>query len=484
MFKGVGYHTIAKIGVVLAAYVLHFLLGDMLSLAEYGIVGTIISFCNFYYMFLTNGARQAISKSIASDKYNPSDVLKKGFVFQVGFGVALSALNFALAPFFAEQFGDPALTGYFRQLSILILATGVYFALTGGLNGAKLFLGESIVTIVYPLLRLTSVPLSQVFESNKPSGVIWGFTLASLLSAVLTFVFLRRSDKLRRKSESAQTLTYKDIAKSSVEFISFFAAITLVLNLDTFFLQYVHKDMELTGIYTGVHTFSLVPYYLVSAFYLVILPYVSEKWSKGDVKGVAELVRKNCNILYIFILPIVILISLTAEPLLVSFYDKEYAQGGSALSLLCFGTFLLSFYAMLSVVLNGIGRKRFSIVLSAIVLVMDLVLLYVLIPQLSLIGAALATTLSAATGCIASYIVLRKNLGALEEPKILLKMAGVIAICCTACIIGMKLFSFTNLIQIMLFYTALGVVYLVCFVLFRVIDVKSLLAKKKTTKSS
>lgn len=478
MFKGVGYHTIAKIGVVLAAYVLHFLLGNMLSVAEYGVVGTIISFCNFYYMFLTNGARQAISKSIASDKYNASDVLKKGFIFQIIFGIILSAINFAMAPFFAEQFGDPSLTGYFRQLSILILATGIYFALTGGLNGAKLFLGEAIVTIVYPLLRLSAVPLATVFKSNKPSGVIWGFTLASVLSAVLTFIFLRRSDKLRSKAQAAEELTYKKIAKSSVEFISFFAAITLVLNLDTFFLQYVHKDMELTGIYTGVHTFSLVPYYLVSAFYLVILPYVSEKWSKGDIAGVAELVKKNCSILYMFVLPIVILISLTAEPLLVSFYNKDYAQGGAALSLLCFGTFLLSFYAMLSVVLNGIGKKRFSIVLSAIVLVLDIVMLYVLIPRLQLLGAALATTLSALVGCVSSYAVLRKNLGGLESPKLLLKMAAIILICSIACVIGMKLFEFGNLIQIMIFYAALAVVYLICFAAFRVMDIRSILTKK------
>ncbi len=479
MFKGVGYHAIAKIGVVLAAYVLHFLLGNMLSVAEYGVVGTIISFCNFYYMFLTNGARQAISKSIASDKYNASDVLKKGFIFQVVFGILLSALNFAMAPFFAEQFGDPSLTGYFRQLSILILATGIYFALTGGLNGAKLFLGEAIVTIVYPILRLSSVPLAMVFKTNKPSGVIWGFTLASVLSAVLTFVFLRRSDKLRLRSDNAQILTYKKIAKSSVEFISFFAAITLVLNLDTFFLQYVHKDMELTGIYTGVHTFSLVPYYLVSAFYLVILPYVSEKWSKGDIGGVAELVKKNCNILYMLVLPIVVLISLTAEPLLVSFYDKDYAQGGAALSLLCFGTFLLSFYAMLSVVLNGINKKRFSIILSAIVLVMDIILLYVLIPKLELLGAALATTLSAFVGCVASYAVLRKNLGSLESPKMLIKMAAVIAVCSFACLIGLKLFEFDNLIHIMAFYIVLGIIFLICFAALRVMNIKEMLPKKK-----
>ncbi len=477
MFKGLGYHSIAKIATVLAAYVLHFLLGKMLSLSEYGVVGTIISYCNFYYMFLTNGAKQAISKAISSEQYNAGDVLKKGIVFEMVFGIALSLLNFALAPFFAEQFGDAAFTGYFRQLSLLIIATGIYFSLTGGLNGVKLFFAESVVTIVYPVLRLSSVPLAYLSKSDKTTGVIWGFTLASVLSALLTAFFLNRSNDIKNREKKPLNLTYREITKSSIEFISFFAAITLVLNMDTFFLQNVQKDMELTGLYTGVHTFSLVPYYLVSAFYLVILPYVSEKWTLGDKQGVADLVKKNCNILYMFILPVVVLISLTAKPLLVCFYDSEYESAGSALSLLCFGTFLLSFYAMLSVVLNGIDKKKFSVILSLIVFVIDIPLLYFLIPQFKLVGAALATTISAFIGCIVSYIELRKTLGSLSSPIILAKMFGVIAICATACIIGMKLFALTNLVRIMLFYIALGIIFVICFIAFKVVDITPIIKK-------
>ncbi len=478
MFKSIGYHSIAKVIVVLEAYILHFLLGNTLSVAEYGVIGTIISFCNFYYMFLTNGARQAISKSIASGRYHAGDVLKKGFVFQLVFGIGLAALNFALAPIFARLFGDDSLTAYFQQLSILILATGIYFAMTGGLNGVKLFLAEAIVTAVYPLLRLSAVPLSMVFESNKPSGVIWGFTLASVLSALLTAVFLKRSGTLSRKVDDPQTLTYKDIIKSSAEFISFFAVITIVLNLDTFFLQYVNKDMALTGLYTGVHTFSLVPYYLVSAFYLVILPYVSEKWSAGDVKGVGELVKKNCHILYLLVLPVVVLISLTAAPLLASFYSEEYRVAGPALSLLCFGTFLLSFYAMLSVVLNGIGKKRFSVVLSFVVFGIDVALLFVLIPLWGLVGAAAATSIASAVGCFASYAVLRNALGSLASAKVVMKAVGAMAICAALCIGGMWLWDFENLIPLMFFYAGLAIVYLVCLVLFKAVDLKKLLKRK------
>ncbi len=478
MFKSIGYHSVAKVIVVLEAYILHFLLGNTLSVAEYGVIGTIITFCNFYYMFLTNGARQAISKSIASGQYDARDVLKKGFLFQLVFGIVLALLNFALAPLFAQLFGDETLTAYFRQLSILILATGIYFALTGGLNGVKLFLAEAIVTAVYPLLRLSAVPLSMIMERSRPSGVIWGFTLASVLSAILTAVFLKSSKVFSHKPEQPKVLTYKGIAKSSVEFISFFAVITIVLNLDTFFLQYVHKDMVLTGLYTGVHTFSLVPYYLVSAFYLVILPYVAEKWAAGDKEGVRELIKKNCHILYMFVLPIVVLISLTAAPLLASFYSEEYREAGSALSILCFGTFLLSFYAMLSVVLNGIEKKRFSIVLSLIVFAVDAVLLFVLIPFMGLNGAALATSIASTLGCAASYVLLHKTLGGLASPKVVLKCLASVGICGVLCVLGMTWIPLNGLIPLMLFYAALAVVYVVCLMLLKALDLKSLLSKK------
>ncbi|NLL93371.1 MAG: oligosaccharide flippase family protein [Clostridiales bacterium] len=479
MFKALGYHTFAKVVVVFAAYILHFCLGKVLSVDEYGVIGTVIAFCNFYYMFLTNGVRQGISKSLSVKEYDNTDVVKKGMMLQTIFSIALSVINFALAPMFAKAFGDPAFEKYIMLISMLIPLTAIYFAFTGGLNGTKLFLQEAIVIMIYPMLRLTSIPLALVFDSDKPTGIIFGFSLASLLAAILASAMLLQNKKFKQKRENAKKLTNKSMLKISFEFIIFFASITMILNMDTFFLQYVCKDTELTGYYTGVHTFSLVPYYLISAFYLVILPYVSENYVKGDMKKVKDVIAKNFNIITVFILPITALIATTGPELLSCFYSKEYYQAGNALSILCMGTFFLSSFAVLNVVLNGMNCKKLTKSLSVITVAIDVALLYFLIPIWGLEGAAIATTVSALFGCIVSLIYLIKKIGNPFDLTTMGKAVVLVMIFVIACRVVFNFIKVHNLIALIAIYAAFGLAYLLCVILFKIVDVKSLVEKKK-----
>lgn len=479
MFKALGYHTFAKIVVVFAGYILHFCLGKILSVDQYGIIGTIIAFCNFYYMFLTNGVRQGISKSLSVKKYSNKEVVKKGMILQTCFSIILAAINFILAPLFAKAFGDPIFTEYIRLVTVLIPLTAIYFAFTGGLNGSKLFLQEAIVIMLYPMLRLTSIPLALVINTDKPMGIIFGFSLASLLAAVLASAMLLNSKKFKEKRENAEKLTNKMMIKVSFEFIIFFAAITLILNMDTFFLQYTCKNKSLTGYYTGVHTFSLVPYYLISAFYLVILPYVSENYAKGDMKKVKEVISKNFNIITVFILPITALIGITGPQLLSCFYSKEYYQAGNSLTILSAGTFLLSCFAVLNVVLNGMNCKKLSKSLSLITVIIDVVLLYVLIPRWGLEGAATATLVAATVGCVVSVIYLIKKIGNPFDLKTMGKSVLLTAVYVVLCKVLFSFIEVNNLIVLIAIYAAFGITYLGCLFLFKIVDIKKLLSKRK-----
>lgn len=483
MFKALGYHTFAKIVVVLAAYILHFFLGRILTLDEYGVVGTLISFCNFYYMFLTNGVRQGISKSLSVGRYRNLDVIRKGLFFQVAFSLALAGINYVSAPIFANAFGDSAFETYIRWISILIPMTAVYFAFTGGLNGMKLFLPEAVVISVYPMLRLLSVPIAYIMKNEKPVGIVIGFTLASMLSAILTAGFLFSNKKFRAGQERAEELTVKDMLHESFEFIVFFAAITLILNMDTFFLQYVCKDTALTGYYTGVHTFSLVPYYLISAFYLVILPYIAENHAKGNRKKVKEIIAENFNIIMVFILPITVLICVTAGELLSCFYKPDYYMAGRALSILCIGTFLLSSFAVLNVALNGMNCKKVSRIMSIVVVALDMIMLNVFIPLWGIEGAAMATTISALVGCIASVIYLVSKIGNPFDLRTIFRAVVIILIFGGVCRGVFSCIEITNLLALLAIYCVFGVAYLVCIMVFRIVDVKKIAERLKNRKS-
>lgn len=459
MIKALGYHTVAKIFVVLAAYMLHYSLGKILTVEEYGIVGTIITFCNFYYMFLTNGVRQGISKMLSAGKYISGEVVRKGILLQVAVSLFLSCVNYLSAPFFSEAFGDPEFAVYIRQISFLIPLTGIYFALTGALNGMKLFLFEALVISFYPLSRLLAVPLAFFAQENRASGVILGFTISSFCSAILAALFLKKKRRTDT-DEKRESVSTKAMAKTSVGFILFFAANTLVLNLDTFFLQYIKKDTEQTGYYTGAHTFSLVPYYLISAFYLTILPFVSEKYEKGKKEEIRRLISKNINIIFTFVLPIALLISCTSKELLSCFYDSRYRCAGAALSLLCIGTFLLSFFAFLNVILNAVNGEKISRLISGVIIVLDVLLLYGVTPKWGITGAAAATLISAGVGCVGALYCLFRKLGCFWDKKLLARALFVNGIFALACRMVFMLFDVDHIIVLAGIYTFFGIAYL------------------------
>ncbi len=475
MLKAISYHFFAKVITVFSAYLLHFCLGKMLTVEEYGIVGTIINLCNFYYLFLTNGVRQSISKNISVGCYLKREVIKNGVLMQIIFSIALSIMNFLIAPVLAKQFGNNGFTLYFRYVSILIPFTAIYFALTGGLNGIKLFKAEAIVTSLYPLLRLTAVPFSMLMDKNKPFGVVSGFILSSFVSMFVTGILLFISFSKEKAIETKEKPSYMRTIKTSLQFITMFAAITIVLNLDTLLLQFIKKDSVLVGYYTGVHTFSLVPYYLVSALYLVILPYIAENYQKGKIDEVKEIVIKNLRVLTTFVFPIVLLISISSESLMVSFYGPEYSIAGKSLSILVLGLFMLSIFALVCVVLNGMNKKKITLISSIVIVILDIALQFLLIPKYGILGASLATTMTSASGCVFITICLFSYLNIWKAfYNAIYKAMLMIIVFSIITFILYKSLLIDNLIVLVLTYLFLVAPYMYSIIKFKIINLGEL----------
>jgi O-antigen/teichoic acid export membrane protein len=448
----------------------------MLTVEEYGIVGTIINLCNFYYLFLTNGVRQSISKNISVGCYLERKVIKNGVLMQIIFSIALSLINYLIAPVLAEQFGNTEFTLYFRYVSILIPFTAIYFALTGGLNGIKLFKAEAIVTSLYPLLRLTAVPFSMLIDKNKPFGVISGFILSSFVSMLVTGILIVISFNKEKAIEAREEKpSYMSTIKTSLQFITMFAAITIVLNLDTLLLQFIKKDSVLVGYYTGVHTFSLVPYYLVSALYLVILPYIAENYQKGKIDEVKEIVIKNLRIITTFVFPIVLLISISSESLMVSFYGPEYSIAGKSLSILVLGLFMLSIFALVCVVLNGMNKKKITLISSVFIVILDIALQLLLIPKYGILGASLATSISAASGCVFIAICLFSYLNIWKTfYHAIYKTMLIIIVFSIVTFILYNSLLIDNLIVLALTYLLLAVPYMYSILKLKIINIGEL----------
>lgn len=175
MISGLILYTIAKAVFVVVCYLIQMYLGKALPAAEYGVIGVFMSIININYNFLNNGASQALSRTLATHKYDRRDLIRKGVFVQSIVAVVLAALNFFGAPLLARLLNAPEMTGYIQLTAILIPFTAGYFIFVGGLNGMKLFVMETSVVTLYPLLRLTTIPFVEWVFEDSTFGTIAGF---------------------------------------------------------------------------------------------------------------------------------------------------------------------------------------------------------------------------------------------------------------------------------------------------------------------
>lgn len=475
MQKGIVLHICAKIVVIFSSCLLHFFIGRFMSIEEYGIIGIVITLCNFYYMFLTDGAKQSISKNISSHKFDPMDVIKKSVVIQIALGISIGVLNYLLAHQIAVLYNDPSLEKYFKAVSFLIPLTGLFFALTGVLNGIKFFLGETILLMLYPILRLSGVIIIQYMDESKPLDVICGFILSSFICVIAAIIIIARKKK-RIVSEATNVIkiSYKETLQGVGSFIAFFAGIIAVLNMGVFILRALTQDKVITGYYTAVYNFALLPYYAISAFFLVLLPYVSDNYAKGKIEEIKQMIMKFLHLVFLLVLPIAILVCCSAESLLTSFYNEEYIPATLSMQIQIIGVLLLSVSVLLNMALSGMGEQKTVTIITLITVIVDVLLHFVLINSIGMVGASVATLIVSIFAFIASYLSLWRKIGAFINVKSFLKPTILITIVTIIAAVLFSLVSVHNLLLLIAIYCALGVLYLALGVSMKIIDIKSL----------
>lgn len=389
MYKGVILHTVAKIVFVLSSYIIHFFLGKLMTPEEYGIVGVILTVINFDYLFLNNGVRQAISKAIAQQKYDINNTVKVGMVYQVIIIAVIFVINYFGAPFIAYVLKDDALVPYIKIAAFIIPATGIYFASLGVFNGFKLFVVEAAIITIYPTLKLLVLPFVKYVYEDPVVGTEMGFFAAALGVCIICIVILLKNTGKYKSNKLKPKVPKVEYLKSAFSFSLLFSISSIVMNLDTLIVKGFETD-AVVGYYTGAVTFAKVPYFLLTPFFLVLLPVVSENYAKGKIKESAVVVRDFITVILVVILPMVTIISASSTPLLTCFYKPEYAVAGDCLNFLIFGTFLLGMVLIFCNILSAANKKKFVTLLSLFLLAVFVVSCVVFTMLWSINGTAVA----------------------------------------------------------------------------------------------
>ncbi|KFI50337.1 MATE family efflux transporter [Bifidobacterium callitrichos] len=436
MNRGLILNLISNLAFFISGYAIHFFLGGFASPAAYGVVGTVITVLDIEYLFVSNGARQSLSRTLSAGRYDPRDLIVKTLTVQMGIVAVFVLIDVAGAPVFGRVLGDRSLDLYMRLAAFLVPANGLYVVMLGINDGLKRFGHSALLSTLYPLIKLGTIPLIMfVFPDRPVIGVEVGYCASMVIVIALGTLMLapyliasHRRERVTARADADDTASpadrgpfrlprigWREAAHGTLAFSLFFIMASLVLSADTLVVKAILPD-GMAGFYTGAMNFGKTTYYLLQAFAVIILPVVAGLIGEQRRDEALDKARDLVLLAVVFILPMAVSISATAADLLSSFYSRQFAVAAPALACLALSSFFMGATVVLNMVLNAERDTRFSDVLSVVSLPV-VVIAFVVAARLGGITAVAAVSMgSTFLTMTVSYLEVRRRFGDVMSP--------------------------------------------------------------------
>jgi len=177
-------------------------------------------------------------------------------------------------------------------------------------------------------------------------------------------------------------------------------------NVDILLLG-VFVPSSLVGIYSVAWSIAKFIEMFGSAISQAVFPEISYNSAQETDQSITGLIEDALTYTGLMAIPGLVGGAILAKQLL-RLYGPEFTQGSTVLVLLVLSVLLYSYQNQLVNALNGIDRPEIAFRISAIFIVLNAVLNVVLIWQFGIVGAAVATAVSAGVGLVLAYYALRQ----------------------------------------------------------------------------
>lgn len=339
------------------------------------------------------------------------------FLTTVIVGILLGAATVLVAPVFglsgdsdASQLSQAiSVIGWFLPVGALLL---VALSATRGLGGVWPYV--SVGSIALPASRpLIVAVMAGLAGSLVLVSVGWVLPLPFALIAALIVLRFQVRRHERATGERGHCRATPALSRSiwSYAFPRMISAglEQSVLWLDVLIVGIVGGSAA-AGIYGGASRFIAAGLIVDTSIRVVISPRFSTLLGQKRIPEVAKLYRTAATWLVLFSTPIYVILALFG-PVVLGWLGPEFAQGSTALAILCAGAVLTFTAGNIHSVLLMSGRSGWGAFNKAVVLVINIVGNLLLIPVIGIVGAALTWALSMLVDAALAAIEVKKFVG-------------------------------------------------------------------------
>lgn len=415
MGKDTLYMIFAQILFVASATAVHIGLARILGPEPYGEFGVIMSLLTVLEVLLAKGVRDSVTKHTAEFPERSSAIKRQGLIIGAIFGGLVFVLYLLAAKPIAFAFHNANLTRPIRISALIIPLISLYSVLIGHLSGRRLFGRRALATNVQSLGKVAGVYVLALMGFGV-QGAVSGYVISHALALLAAFYCSRD-----RRQESGAFPT-SQLIFFALPVVGFSILLSVLMNLDIFLVKALIKEGQAAGFYAAALAMTRPPYFVSFAFAFTLLPLISHLTSLNHLQEASRYINKSLRYLLILLVPLAFFTNSMSGPILQLIYSSRYLPAARPLGILIFGIIFLTFFSVLTAVINGSGKPKTSMALASAILPLDFILNWLLIPRFGLSGAAAATALASLAGMIGAALVVQKKFGALMSGPSFLKI--------------------------------------------------------------
>ena len=382
----------------------------------------------------TYGFPVVISKLLA-EKYEQGDdagaqrILAISFVVLLILGIFLFCFLYIGADYISSMMGDEKLATLIKVISFSFLILPVLSMLRGYFQGRNNMLPTAISQVIEQLIRVTTILVFSYILLGKGYGVyeagagaIFGSITGGFAAILVLLYFLFKKKELLFKRQNRKDLftTSKDIIKVLL-FQGFTICVSsllliLIQLVDAFTLYslLVSNGMDemlakkVKGIYDRGQPLIQLGTIVATSISLTLVPLISSAKKRNDYPFIIDKVNLSLRVATIIGIGAAVGLASIITPTNIMLFQDSL--GNEVLMVLGISIFFTSIIVTIAAILQGLGFLLFPAGSVIIGMLVKAGLNSVLIPQFSIMGAAVATVVAFALITLLNYFYLQSKL--------------------------------------------------------------------------
>ncbi len=382
-------------------YLYRLLIARFFGPEEYGVFSLAFSIFLFFALLFTFGLDKGLLRFISFYRgKNETDKIRHLISFSERV-LFISSLSGALILFLLAEsisinlFHNSELLIFLRVFSFVI---PLYIFSTIFLSVIRAYEKIGWYSFIFNILQNLIKPISLIILVFLGFGLIsipYSYFLGILAMLVASYLFYRINiSNLFQEVDKRKNLNIKkEFINYSVP-LMFFGVINLLFFwIDSFSIGYFLGVYEV-GIYNAAVPLVTILGFFPETFIQLFFPIIIKEYSKNNFLVIKELSKQISKWIFIFNLPIFIILFLFPGAIINILFGSEYITATNSLRILSIGTFFACSTIYISDnLLSMKGKSKLILINIIVAAILNIIFNFFLVPKYGINGAALATSI-------------------------------------------------------------------------------------------